>query len=513
MKTWIQYLLPVALTTALLLTPIASLPLSYAASVTFSDTSRHWGAAAIDWAIQNGVVDGYADGTFQPDRQVTEPEFLAMLLRAYPEVKLPAATTGSAWYKPYYDIAAAQNWPVLPANNRDSFNRGHVALIIAATQKGTVSLTDAITYLLDQGLSSGKTAATVEGYKAADKLSRAESVQFIRNLKQKQFQLQPAAAPSGPSPNVPAPAVPAPTLPTVPVQPALPTASTDSSSTAVVTLKGVKLGDSLEATLAKLGAPARQDASEYGFTWYVYNQDYSSYAQIGIGEGKVVALYTPSANWQNNKGIADGSAQAQVTSQYGAPLESIKKGNTRFIMNYGKNEYATYEIDGAYVTFFYDLFLGNVVTGVQAVTKPYELALDSFYPDASAALIASYEREAFDLANAHRTKLSKAILTWDATISGTARKHSQDMAAQNYFAHESPDGKSPFDRMRDDGLKLSSASENIAAGQTSAIFAHHGWMNSEGHRIALLSDIKYLGVGVAFGGKMSIYYTENFYTP
>jgi uncharacterized protein YkwD len=507
LKTWIKYLLPVALSATLLLTPVPSLPTAYAATpIKFSDTSRHWGAESIDWAVQNGVVDGYADGTFQPERKVSEPEFLAMLLRAYPEVKLPTASSGSAWYKPYYDVAAAQKWPVLPANNREQFNRGHVALIIAATQKGTVSLTDAISYLLTQGLSKGKTSATVEGYSAADKLSRAEAVQFILNLKQQQFQLQPSK-PAQPTPTVPVPAA-----PTTPAAPTAPT-STESSSSAVVTLKGVKIGDTLEATLAKLGQPARQDASEYGFTWYIYNQDYSSYAQIGISGDKVVALYTPSANWQNNKGIVDGTALSEVIKQYGTPLESIKKGNTRYIINYGKGEYGTYEIDGTFVTFFYDLFLNNVVTGVQVIAKQSELAFDSLYPDASASLITAYELEAFDLANAHRTKLGKAILTWDNTISGTARKHSKDMAAKNYFAHESLDGKSPFDRMRDDGLKLQAASENIAAGQPSTILAHHGWMNSEGHRKALLSDIERLGVGVAFGGTMSIYYTENFYTP
>jgi uncharacterized protein YkwD len=509
MKTWTQYLLPVALSAALLLTPIASsLPLAYSATpIPFSDTSRHWGAASIEWAVQNGVVDGYPDGTFQPDREVSEPEFLAMLLRAYPEVKLPAATAGAAWYKPYYDVAEAQNWPVLPANNRGQFNRGHVALIIAATQKGTMSLTEAIAYLLNQGLSNGKTSATIEGYAAADKLSRAESVQFILILKQQQFQLMPSLTPVQPAPTIPAP-----TVPTAPVPPVVPSSTASPSSTAV-TLKGVKIGDTLEATLARLGQPARQDTSEYGFTWYIYNQDYSSYAQIGISNSKVVALYSLSANWQTNKGIVDGASQSKVINQYGAPLESIKKGNTRFIMNYGKDEYATYEIDGTYVTFFYDLFLNHVVTGIQAIAIPTELALESFYPDASAALITAYEREAFDLANAHRTKLGKDTLVWDDKIAGTARKHSQDMAAQNYFAHEGLDGKSPFDRMREDGLKLRAASENIAAGQTSAIYAHHGWMNSEGHRKALLSDIQRLGVGVAFGGKMSIYYTENFYTP
>jgi uncharacterized protein YkwD len=457
------------------------------------------------------VVDGYADGTFLPDNTVSEPEFLAMLLRAYPDIKIPAASAGSPWYKPYYDIADAQKWPVQHSTSRDQYNRGYVALVVTATQKGKVNLTDAIKYLLDQGLSQGKAAPTVDGYRAADKLSRAEAVQFIRNLKDKQFQIK-LAQDQTPTPT---PIVPAPTSPVLPVTPTLPQTpvSIVSDASTSIAVKGVRIGDTLEGLLSKLGQPARQDASEYGFTWYIYNQDYLNYAQIGISAGKVVALYSPSANWENNKGIADGSTKTEVIQQYGAPLDSIKKGNTKFILNYGKSEYGTYDIDGAYVTFFYDLFRDNVVTGIQVVAKPTELTLAAFYPDSSDALITAFERESFDLANASRIKLGKAILTWDDTIAGTARKHSQDMAAKNYFAHDSLDGKSPFDRMEDDGLKLRAASENIAAGQTSAIFAHHSWMNSEGHRVNLLSDIKKLGTGVAFGGKMSIYYTQDFYTP
>ncbi|SFM09129.1 Cysteine-rich secretory protein family protein [Paenibacillus sp. 1_12] len=329
-------------------------------------------------------------------------------------------------------------------------------MIIAVTQKGTVSLNDAISFLLNQGLSKGKTAATVEGYRAADKLSRAEAVQFIRNLKQMQFQLSARKVAAVPTPTVPAPAA-----PNGPVSPTAPASSVSAS--AVVTLKDVHIGDTLEATLSKLGQPARKDASEYGFTWYVYNQDYSSYAQIGISDNKVVALYSLSTNWSNNKGIKDGSAKSEVIKQYGNPLESIKKGDTRFTIIYGKDESGTYEIDGVYVTFFYDKFQNNVVTGVQAVAKPNELALEAFYPKESPALITAYEREAFDLANAHRTKLGKSILVWNDTIAGTARKHSRDMAARNYYSHITPEGKSFSDRIKDDGLKFRTASENLAA--------------------------------------------------
>lgn len=486
-KRWLSYVLPVALGVTSMLSVV---PSSTAAGLGgFKDTSRHWGSNAVTWAANNGIVDGYEDGTFRPNQVVSEPEFLAMLLRAYPETAVPAAGSGASWYEPYYNYVRSQQWPVLNNVNRSLYNRGYVARLIAATQNGTMGLNDSIRYLLDRGLSQGKTSATLEGYKAGDKLTRAEAVQFVLNMKQNSVRLKAAAAPTQPQPSVPA------------------------VTNAPISVKGIAIGDSVDAVTQKLGTPTRKDASEYGFQWYIYNKDYKDYAQIGISGDKVVALYSPSANWQTDRGVADGSAKTDVQKQYGTPASFILKGNTRFMINYGKGEYGTYEINGAYVTFFYDVHRSNVVTGVQVIGKSTELSLEAFYPQASDALARAYERQSFDLANAGRAKLGLAPFVWDDAIAVTARKHSQDMAAKGYFDHTNLSGLSPFDRMKQDGIRFRSAAENIAAGQTNAIFAHHGWMNSEGHRKNLVGNIKNLGVGVYFGGNLNIYYTQNFYTP
>lgn len=75
------------------------------------------------------------------------------------------------------------------------------------------------------------------------------------------------------------------------------------------------------------------------------------------------------------------------------------------------------------------------------------------------------------------------------------------------ISHTNPDGESPFDRMTKHGLSYSSAAENIAAGYQNAIFAHEAWMNSEGHRENILSNIEAFGAGVAVSNDDSIYYT------
>ncbi|PYI52153.1 S-layer homology domain-containing protein [Paenibacillus flagellatus] len=51
------------------------------ASTGFPDTEDHWGRAEIASAVQDGIVDGYPDGTFRPNANVTRAEFATMLMK------------------------------------------------------------------------------------------------------------------------------------------------------------------------------------------------------------------------------------------------------------------------------------------------------------------------------------------------------------------------------------------------------------------------------------------------
>ena len=85
------------------------------------------------------------------------------------------------------------------------------------------------------------------------------------------------------------------------------------------------------------------------------------------------------------------------------------------------------------------------------------------------------------------------------------------MRDNDYFAHNNLKNQTPFDRMSSYNINYMAAAENIAGGQTSGIFAHYALMNSKGHRVNILGDYKYIGVGVVFGGSLSTYLTQNFY--
>ena len=101
---------------------------------------------------------------------------------------------------------------------------------------------------------------------------------------------------------------------------------------------------------------------------------------------------------------------------------------------------------------------------------------------------------------------------YNETLAETARAHSQDMIDRDFFDHTNPDGKSPFDRMRENGLSYSMAAENIAVGYPSPEAVVEGWMNSEGHRANILGGCEELGVGLALGGSYGYYWTQCFAT-
>jgi len=96
---------------------------------------------------------------------------------------------------------------------------------------------------------------------------------------------------------------------------------------------------------------------------------------------------------------------------------------------------------------------------------------------------------------------------WDEGLAATARAHAADMAARNYFAHNAPEGFTPFDRASLIARDLAGpVAENLAwrtGGPTARTFEDM-WEMSPGHRKNLLkTDCTHAGYGVVrAGGKV-----------
>jgi uncharacterized protein YkwD len=115
-----------------------------------------------------------------------------------------------------------------------------------------------------------------------------------------------------------------------------------------------------------------------------------------------------------------------------------------------------------------------------------------------------------DLVNGERVKAGLQPLAPDAELTEVARKHSADMFARGYFSHYSPEGRSPFDRMREARVTYLTAGENLALAPTLTI-AHNGLMNSPGHRANILrGQFGRVGIGVMDGGWRGLMISQEF---
>lgn len=100
------------------------------------------------------------------------------------------------------------------------------------------------------------------------------------------------------------------------------------------------------------------------------------------------------------------------------------------------------------------------------------------------------------LTNRERQNAGIGSLILNDKLSIAASKKAQDMFENNYWAHNSPTGKTPWVFIKSSGYKYVYAGENLARGFTSASDAIKAWMASPDHRNNMLSS-NYQDVGFA----------------
>jgi uncharacterized protein YkwD len=120
------------------------------------------------------------------------------------------------------------------------------------------------------------------------------------------------------------------------------------------------------------------------------------------------------------------------------------------------------------------------------------------------------EAKMLDMVNKERVKAGLQPLKPDPEMTNVARAHSRDMFARGYFAHVNPEGKDPFDRMKDAHVSFYAAGENLALAQTLEM-AHTNLMNSPGHRENILNpSFGRLGIGILDGGFYGLMISQEF---
>ncbi len=123
--------------------------------------------------------------------------------------------------------------------------------------------------------------------------------------------------------------------------------------------------------------------------------------------------------------------------------------------------------------------------------------------------LARVREDTLGLVNAERALLGIAPLKRNALLEQAAQAHAEDMAARTYFAHVSPDGRSPADRIAATGYlnppcadcSYSTAyAENIGKAQRTPSEIVRAWMRSDEHRTNILDgNLTETGFGYAGG--------------
>lgn len=120
------------------------------------------------------------------------------------------------------------------------------------------------------------------------------------------------------------------------------------------------------------------------------------------------------------------------------------------------------------------------------------------------------EARMLELVNKERTQRGLQPVKADPELTAVARAHSNDMFSRGYFSHYTPEGKDPFDRMKQANVRFLAAGENLALGQTLNI-CHQGLMNSPGHRANILKpNYGRLGIGILDGGIRGLMISQEF---
>jgi hypothetical protein len=165
--------------------------------------------------------------------------------------------------------------------------------------------------------------------------------------------------------------------------------------------------------------------------------------------------------------------------------------------------------------------LGNralaLFSGLLVAVKIFVIALVSFGPITPAFSSAITVDNIINLTNQSRQEYNLAPLSQNQLLDNAAQAKADDMLAKGYFAHVTPDGRTPWSFIVAAGYNYLMAGENLAVNFTEAENVETAWMNSPDHRANILNqNYEEIGVGISQGqyqGHEAIFVVQEFGVP
>lgn len=148
--------------------------------------------------------------------------------------------------------------------------------------------------------------------------------------------------------------------------------------------------------------------------------------------------------------------------------------------------------------------LGSNTAGSTASTVVAEAA-----PAEPSASLNDYESAVLHLINTIRASNGLGALQPSQKLTDIARSRCNDMIANSYFSHYTPDGRNIFNIFRENGVSYRNGGENLAQSSpasagTPDAFAN-AWMSSPTHKANILrAEYTRIGIGISDGGNRRV---------
>lgn len=283
------------------------------------------------------------------------------------------------------------------------------------------------------------------------------------------------------------------------------------------------IGEKSDVLIEAYGEPIRRDPSSYGYESWIYTDEKNHYMEFGVDNGIVSMIYAAGGSVILDT-VQIGDSYDQINKKFNFANKVVfldQESSYRFQLN--KEDMQMRPLvqldEDTFLQLYFDSFenkLSSVrflTTNIVLMHRPYEIYYETPLPaqpdlteEEWQTIQSGMEQQVFELTNVIRYQYGVRKLKWDETAAEVASGHSKDMYDNNYFSHYSLDGRGLRERLSELNVQYYTAGENIAAQYTDSPAAVEGWLNSEGHREALLNNsYTHLGVGV-----YRYFYTQNF---
>jgi uncharacterized protein YkwD len=159
----------------------------------------------------------------------------------------------------------------------------------------------------------------------------------------------------------------------------------------------------------------------------------------------------------------------------------------------------------------------KIYIGILVVLMVLVGTVPSFRAPVMDSLSAIYASVLINLTNKDRVAANVAELKVSPILEKAAQMKADDMAAKGYFAHNTPEGLTPWYWFEQAGYKYKYAGENLAVNFENSEDVETAWMNSRGHFLNIINP-KYTEIGIAtstgiYKGRTAIFVVQMFGTP